>query len=257
MTDVYYTGVGAVEYVEYTLPSDVGDSGWLIALGTETAPGPFFAPDAIIATTGSVTLQLLVGVGHVNPITGRYYLWSRNTDAPETEVTRSDFYVDIFADDGIDLVAANQLTMDVIEVDTLPVGSAATAVISGVAPALHLSLGIPVGATGFFNGAEALVALGNKTGAFNIDLSLGSAFTVTLTGNATATFTNVPAGSKVVYATLYVSPAGFTLDIVGRVGSNGANALANLPTTGETEVVCRTKDVGVHWIVGLGAQVIS
>lgn len=257
MTDVYYTGVGAVEYVEYTLPSDVGDSGWLIALGTETAPGPFFAPDAIIAATGSVTLQLLVGVGHVNPITGRYYLWSRNTDAPETEVTRSDFYVDIFADDGIDLVAANQLTMDVIEVDTLPVGSAATAVISGVAPALHLSLGIPVGATGFFNGAEALVALGSKNANFNMDLSLGNVFVVNLTGNCIGTFTNVPAGSKLVSALIYISPNGFTFDITGRIGSNSNNALANLPTTGETEIACRTKDVGAHWIVGLGAQVIA
>jgi len=41
-----------------------------------------------------------------------------------------------------------------------------------------------------------VVALGNITGAVNLDLSLGTVFTGTLTGDVTATFTNPPASGK-------------------------------------------------------------
>ena len=119
----------------------------------------------------------------------------------------------------------------------------------------------PTGPQGVFTGAEKLVAVGNVSGAVTLDLSQGSCFTLTLTGNTVVTFTNLQANT-VNYATLRVSQdsqsTAWTLDITGRKGSFGANALANLSGTPlATDVVACASWNGTNWDVALVMQSVS
>lgn len=117
------------------------------------------------------------------------------------------------------------------------------------------------GDTGFFNGSETRVDLGDLTGAVNVDLEQGSAFTCRLIGNTVLTFINAKAG-KVNYVTMRVkqdATGGRTLDVSGRQGAAGVNALANMSATGNTtdQVHFETWDDGAHWTAALTMQAIS
>jgi hypothetical protein len=110
-----------------------------------------------------------------------------------------------------------------------------------------------------FTGAETLVDLGSVTGAINVDLSTGSAFILTLTGNVTVTFTNPQAG-KVTYATLRCvqdATGGHTLTITGAQGSNGVRPVLTLAGNAVDKVACESWDGGAHWDATLTGQAIA
>jgi hypothetical protein len=76
-------------------------------------------------------------------------------------------------------------------------------------------------------------ALGTKNGAFNIDLSLGHYFTVTIQAGAVAAFTNKPASGTVHHFTIEITNGGLVADqtlFPGCKGPAGAIALASSGT---------------------------
>lgn len=75
-------------------------------------------------------------------------------------------------------------------------------------------------------------ALGTKSAPFNIDLSLGHLFTLTVASGAVATFTNKPASGIVHPFTLVITNGGLVADQTLFPGCKGANGQIVLSTSG-------------------------
>lgn len=116
------------------------------------------------------------------------------------------------------------------------------------------------GVSSTFKGYEALVDMGNITGAVNIDLSAGSAFKFTLTGNVTLTPINVPAGSLVVYFTCLAkqdATGSRTLTITGQTNSFAQRAVLSTTANSLDKFACESWDVGSTWQTALTGQQIA
>jgi hypothetical protein len=100
MSQKILTGLGAVEYVDVTVPRDPADTGYQVAFGTLTAPGEWQTPDDIVEGSTTVTLRLLVGNGHYNPVANTYSVWWRKSTDPEHFVRDTSTRVVIVTDGG-------------------------------------------------------------------------------------------------------------------------------------------------------------
>lgn len=112
-------------------------------------------------------------------------------------------------------------------------------------------LGVVAGALAWVERRRKIVALGNITGAVDIDLSSGDIITATLTGNVTLSWVNLP-------------PAGYVADIELRLTQDGTgsrtatwpasgkwpggSAFVLTPTVGATDIVGLTVDSAAAWI---------
>lgn len=95
-----YTGLGAVEYVDVPAPA-VTDAEYMIALGSWELPGEWHEPDDVVENDDdTVTLRLLIGQDHVDPVAGTYWLWRRTSADPETFVRESSLSVRVVTDTG-------------------------------------------------------------------------------------------------------------------------------------------------------------
>jgi len=222
---------------------------------------------------GVVTLVLKPNFGtNIDPQGGSYQLIEPNQvehtfqvlDSP-TPVWLHDLLTESPSPSGNIVIGVQDIVVD--SVTTGNAGSSATVQLTGVAPTLHASFSIPRGAdgaagspgapgapgsNGTYQGFEVLSALGTKTGAFNIDLSGGATcFSLTLSGNAVATFTNVPSGSKVITVLLRITQGAgaYTFDVTNRKGPFGSNQFANLSSAaGAVDVYAATSwDGGATW----------
>lgn len=98
---VIRTGAGEVEFVD-SLPVPATSTARQVGLGTARYPGAWRTPDAVTTSGESVTLRLLVGPGHLDPIAGSYFLWWRYelTDGTGVE-DRTKQTVRIITDGGV------------------------------------------------------------------------------------------------------------------------------------------------------------
>lgn len=112
---------------------------------------------------------------------------------------------------------------------------------------------------GIFTGSEVLSAKGNVSGAITLDLTTASAFSMTLTGNTTVTFTGAQA-NRVTYATLRITQdatGGRTLTVTGARYSYGAAPVLS-STAGKTDkLACESWNGGTNWDVALAGQQIQ
>lgn len=111
MAQVIRTGLGEVEFVDVVVPA--GSTNRQVALGTYHVPGSWQTPDALLTNNDeTVTLRLLVGTGHLNPVAGRYYAWCRYTLTPEVPIERrSKSAVLVVTDAGVPLDPAVQYVL--------------------------------------------------------------------------------------------------------------------------------------------------
>lgn len=74
------TGLGDVVPVSAVRTGSVSDT-WQATFGTYTSPDVANAATATDAGNGKVTVSLLVGNGHYNPVSGSYWLWINRNGA--------------------------------------------------------------------------------------------------------------------------------------------------------------------------------
>jgi hypothetical protein len=228
----------------YFTPEDTTGSlkGVALSPGSNPKVTILLPTESIDLVNGDLSIQLIAtDNASVNPVGWQYRVSFDLTDDLDNEIAIDSFLIN----------APGGTTQDLTDLFALVVDPTTGQIITK---------GLK-GDVGLFSGAETLVVLGAVSGNVNIDLSLGSAFSLTLTGATTLNFINEQLG-KVNYATLRVTQdanGSRTLDVVGRQGSFGANALANLSATPSAtdEVICSTWDNGAHWLVGLSAQGIA
>jgi hypothetical protein len=84
---------------------------------------------------------------------------------------------------------------------------------------------------------ERVLDLGNISGAFNIDLSLANYFTLTLTGTASASFTNPPVNLMAQTATVMVNQAGYGNNNITWINTRWAGGTAATLTSGGLDML--------------------
>lgn len=81
-----YTSQGAIAYATVTITADADISADTVqlCLGGYYTAGDWQTPDVLTFSTDgkTATAKLLLGVGHLNPAVGRYWVWWRVVDNP-------------------------------------------------------------------------------------------------------------------------------------------------------------------------------
>jgi hypothetical protein len=103
--------------------------------------------------------------------------------------------------------------------------------------------------------AEKVNAIGNVTGAFNADYTLGNVATCTLTGNATMTVTNPPASGRGARLTVVVTGNGTATFAITNANYMAAGAPAVPIPSGEVRIYNLVSLVaGATWYVSYLSQ---
>jgi hypothetical protein len=98
------------------------------------------------------------------------------------------------------------------------------------------------------NYSETVNAIGSTSGATTVDFSLGNVATMTLTGNATISFSNVPSSGKMGSVTMLITQGGagsYTITWPACKKFAGGTLPTLSTTVGKTDVIsCQTPDAG-------------